>query len=533
MAIRRKTLANKGKNANRAAIYARISLDKQDGAGVARQTSECQKLARERGLDVVRTYSDNSKSAYKGKLRPEFQRVLEDAQAGIFDVLIVWATDRLYRALTDLESLVTALEQAGIQIETVKSGDIDLSTADGRLHARLLGSVAAHESEKKAERISARAEQRKYVERKMTPSKRPFGWAWVTPDPKNPNRPAPLARTGLKPHDVEAPLLAECYEQLVEQGASVSSLARWLSDQGMTGTQGGELNQARLSLILRQGRHAGLIDEVDHQTGKRGQVIGESADGQRIVSRELWEKAQTILRDPSRKRKPGRPSVSLLGPFGYCGVCGGPVRSGSNGAKDRPRFLTYDCRKARHVSRTRDKVDSFIIEEVGVYLANHAADFTEAAKPLPMKSAALAEFEALQARLETLAALMSDGRLDPADYALVAKETRAKQEALNVPIQSANVSPKVKTLLTSKEVATAWHELAASDPVQAREVLKTIGLAVWVFPSSYTHDPNDGNELPPSKVSYTFDPIFVENLGDPGRLDPAKAKAVSGKLIKP
>lgn len=528
MATKKKTAKSAG---TRAAIYARISLDKTGGTGVARQTADCQKLADERGLEVVRTYTDNSKSAYKGKLRPEFQRVLEDAQAGLFDVLIVWATDRLYRALTDLENIVSALEQAGIQIETVKSGDIDLSTADGRLHARLLGSVAAHESEKKAERISARAEQRKYVERKMTPSKRPFGWAWITPDPKNPNRPKPLARTGLKPHEVEAPLLAEAYRALVEDGASVSSLARWLTSEGMTGTQGGDLNQARLSVILRQARHAGLIDEVDHQTGKRGQVIGEASDAHKIVSRELWEQAQAILRDPSRKRKPGRPSVSLFGPFGVCGVCGGAVRSGSNGAKGQARYQTYDCRSSRHVSRSRKAVDAYLIEEVGNYLANHSQDFSEVTKPTAIKSTALAEYEALQARLESLAALMADGRLDPADYALVAKQTRDKQAALNVPTQSAAVPPKVRNLITSQQVAKAWEDLTAEDPTEAREVLKTLGFEMWVYPSSYTVDPDDGIELPACKVVYTFSPVFVDKLTDPGNLDPTKAKAISAKLV--
>ena len=173
-----------------------------------------------------------------------------------------------------------------------------------------------------------------------------------------------------------------------------------------------------------------------------------------------------------------------------------------------------------------------MIEEVGKYLAAHSDSFSEAAEPKPLKSTALAEFEALEARREALADLYSAGEVDPRDYVLSTKQIREKQAALHVPTETADVPPKVRNLTSSKEVAKAWEELAAEDPTEAREVLKVLGFEVWVYPTSYAVDPEDGIELPPTKVAYTFSPIFVDKLTDPVKLDKTKAKAVSARLVK-
>lgn len=48
----------------RAVIYARVSLDLRDGAGVERQELECRKLVQQRGYELVEVCIDNSLSAY-------------------------------------------------------------------------------------------------------------------------------------------------------------------------------------------------------------------------------------------------------------------------------------------------------------------------------------------------------------------------------------------------------------------------------------------------------------------------------------
>jgi site-specific DNA recombinase len=62
-----------------AAIYARISSDQVgEGLGVQRQTEDCRKLAADLGWQVGEEYVDNDFSAYSGKPRPAYLRMLAD-----------------------------------------------------------------------------------------------------------------------------------------------------------------------------------------------------------------------------------------------------------------------------------------------------------------------------------------------------------------------------------------------------------------------------------------------------------------------
>src|SRR5687767_2145132 len=123
----------------RTAVYARISLDRREGEGVARQLEQCRDLVESRGWEVTAEYVDNSVSAYQDRVRPQWVRLVKDLGAGGFDALVAVHPDRLYRRLPDLEGLIDTIEGQGVKVATVRAGDIDLSTASGRMTARILG----------------------------------------------------------------------------------------------------------------------------------------------------------------------------------------------------------------------------------------------------------------------------------------------------------------------------------------------------------------------------------------------------------
>ncbi len=122
-------------------IYARISQDRlKDGAGVERQVADCEALAARLGLRVRETIRDNDRSAYRiKKPRPGWDRVVELAEAGDIDGVVVWHTDRLYRHPMQLEQLAVAIEHTGLTIHTCTAGEVDLNTPSGRMAARMFG----------------------------------------------------------------------------------------------------------------------------------------------------------------------------------------------------------------------------------------------------------------------------------------------------------------------------------------------------------------------------------------------------------
>jgi site-specific DNA recombinase len=135
-----------------AGLYARISLDRAGaGLGVERQLEDCRALARTRGWDIAGQYADNDLSAYSGKRRPEFQRLLADVEAGTITGIVVWHVDRLTRQPRELEDIIRLADRLGLALATV-TGDIDLATPTGRMMARILGATARYESEQKSAR---------------------------------------------------------------------------------------------------------------------------------------------------------------------------------------------------------------------------------------------------------------------------------------------------------------------------------------------------------------------------------------------
>ncbi|MCW5749636.1 MAG: recombinase family protein, partial [Alphaproteobacteria bacterium] len=102
----------------RAAIYARYSSELQRQASIEDQLRLCkERLARE-GWTLVATYADRAMSGASA-LRPGYQKLLEDARHGAFDVLVAEAMDRLSRDQEDIAALYKRLRFSGVRIVTL------------------------------------------------------------------------------------------------------------------------------------------------------------------------------------------------------------------------------------------------------------------------------------------------------------------------------------------------------------------------------------------------------------------------------
>jgi site-specific DNA recombinase len=109
----------------RAAVYARFSTELQNDRSVEDQTTLCEDFALRTGLEVVGRYHDRARSGTTTHGRDGLHRLLHDARAGEFDVVVVEALDRLSRDTEDLAGLHKRLTFAGIQIVAVHDGLAD------------------------------------------------------------------------------------------------------------------------------------------------------------------------------------------------------------------------------------------------------------------------------------------------------------------------------------------------------------------------------------------------------------------------
>src|SRR5262245_47678674 len=136
----------------RAALYLRVSTDRQT---VENQRQALEQVARHRGWEIVATYSDKGISGMKGrKDRPEFERMLGDAQRGKFDVVMAFALDRIGRSLADLLHTIRHLEDCKVDLFIDKQM-LDTTTPQGKLLFAVTGAFAEFERDMIVQRVNA------------------------------------------------------------------------------------------------------------------------------------------------------------------------------------------------------------------------------------------------------------------------------------------------------------------------------------------------------------------------------------------
>src|SRR5689334_5418221 len=142
----------RGIMSKRAAIYVRVSTDKQT---VENQVRELRQIAELRGWQVVEQYSDTGISGSNGRDgRPGLDRMLKDASKRRFDVVMAWAIDRIGRSLLDLLGTIQTLEACGVD-RCLDQQAIDTTTPAGRLMFQVTGAFAEFERSMIRQRINA------------------------------------------------------------------------------------------------------------------------------------------------------------------------------------------------------------------------------------------------------------------------------------------------------------------------------------------------------------------------------------------
>ena len=137
-----------------AAIYAHISADVEGKSlGVQRQLEDCRELAADRGWPVGAEYVDNDVSAFSGKPRREYAKMLADLGSGARDAVVVYNLDRFHRRPVELEEFVALCERAEVSQVATVTADIDLGNDDGLFMARIFAAFAAKESGRQSQRV--------------------------------------------------------------------------------------------------------------------------------------------------------------------------------------------------------------------------------------------------------------------------------------------------------------------------------------------------------------------------------------------
>jgi site-specific DNA recombinase len=460
-----------------AAIYARISRDKEGaGLGVERQEADCRALAERLGWEVVAVYVDNDMSASSGKPRPQYQAMLDAVRAGQVRAVLAWHPDRLHRRMVELETFIHLLDSRGVEVRTVTAGDLDLSSATGRMNARIIGAVAQKEAEQTRDRVK-RAKDQMAIDGKFRGGMRPYGYE----------------ADGVTVREDEAAVIRTTTTAVLA-GRSLAAVARDMNEANLTTSTGKAWTYARLRDVLVRPRNAGLLGQGRHDRGEA--VIVGAAVWPAIVDEDTWRAVYTLLNDAARRKQDGNGTRWLGSGIYVCGLCGSPMRVapyGGTAARPHDRRHLYRCVVSAHLTISQRVTDDFVRAAVTEMVRDPRVVATMS-EPDP----ALDEFRgrrtALDASLVRFQTDYEDGHLTATEF------RKAKDRA------EAELAEVEARIVASVQRSTSSPIVGAFDPGRAfldapldvqRAVLRTV-LTVEVAPT-----PRRGMAWTPERLRLT------------------------------
>ena len=133
----------------RAALYSRVSTYDQNPQT---QILDLRQMAAQRGYEIVQEYSDKI-SGTKAK-RPGLDQMMIDARRGRFDVLLVWACDRIARSTRHFLEVLDDLSRLEVEFISFRE-NIDTAGPLGRAIIVIIGAIAELERSLIVERVRA------------------------------------------------------------------------------------------------------------------------------------------------------------------------------------------------------------------------------------------------------------------------------------------------------------------------------------------------------------------------------------------
>ena len=298
--------------ANRAAIYARVSDKSQDGedkTSISEQTGDMEAYCEGKGLTITARYQEVGRGW--SKKRPEFQRMLADARRGRFDTIVCWKSDRLSRGMYPAAALMEVVEAHQIRLEAVLDA-IDMKTFG------LMAAIGKIELDNFRERSTMG--KRGTAKQGRAPTGRlPYGYR-IGDD----GRPEVI--------EEQAEVVRRIFQMYVHEGMRAYSIAVRLTDEEIP-TQTGKLTwlQSRVHHILGNATYTGswVYGKYRHVSTEDGMKVYDQPRDTwieipvpQVIDDKTWERAQKLKKQRSIKAKRNTKVLYLLQHLLKCGECG-------------------------------------------------------------------------------------------------------------------------------------------------------------------------------------------------------------------
>lgn len=487
-----------------AGIYLRISDDKEGRElGVARQEEDCRRLADRLGVKVVGVYKDNdiSASTRTKKKRPDYRRLLRDAETGLIKVVLAYTSARITRRPRENEDLIDLGEHRGTIFQYVASPAFDLNTANGRMVARILAASDAGMAETTSELITRKKQQRA-ENGQFHGGARPYGYE----------------KDGKTPRLCEIKNVIEGVRR-IGGGQSQATVIRSFNDRGSRTADGHLWAVGNFKRTITKLRYVIFDDNDPERRGTREHSSGTyRAEWEGFVTRAEHELMMTQLNKAAQPWSHGlangrRYLLSGLLRCGGCQAsgepCGAPMFGQARKRQDGSRQRRYRCKGRDNYARVvgcgkvfRDAaaLDEFITEAV-----LYRFDSPDIARALTSKED-VAKVEELTKKLASFnlrrKQLAAEHALKPyEDYDIMRATIMQAIGETEKELSKLHVGSAKALIPESQPVRAAWENASME---WKRDVIKLVIERIIVHPGAPGSHVWNGHRFDPSRIEVTW-----------------------------
>lgn len=261
--------------------YSRKSSEAKErqALSISDQNAECDKAELRDKLNVTFKIEE-SKTAFKPRLRSEFDKMIALIESGQADAILVWHLNRLCRNPEEGGKIIQKLQDGVIKEIRTASGEVYTPESDHlilQIHFGMANQYSRNISNDVKRGLIHKCERGEY------PRPARVGYEGY----------GEIRKRLIRPHPFEAPVIKEIYELAVTAKYPLSYLVNFACEKGLRTKKGRKISKSHVYSILTDPLYHGYF-----------YYKGELYKGtyEPIISQRLFEAAQKALKDRSKPR---------------------------------------------------------------------------------------------------------------------------------------------------------------------------------------------------------------------------------------
>ncbi|HJA48218.1 MAG TPA: recombinase family protein [Candidatus Agathobaculum intestinipullorum] len=364
------------------ASYCRVSTDKADQANsfASQQRYFEEYVAGNPDWNLYEIYADEGISGTSTKKRSQFNRMIDDAYAGKFQLILTKEVSRFSRNIVDTLRYTRALKRIGVAVEFV-TDRINTMDSDGELRLSIMATIAQDESRKTSNRVVWG--QTRQMEKGVVFGRSMLGYDVIG------------GKLTIEPDGAE--IVRLIFQKYAVEQVGTAEIAHFLTREGYRTYRGSSTwKSSAIIKILKNEKYVGDLvqkktytpDYLTHEKRtNKGQVplIRIENHHDPIISREIWNAAQTRMQQ-NNKHNAGENGHSNRYVFSgriKCAVCGANFVGRMRILKDGTKVRRWSCGTAVNEGRAACGIGKLIRDDDAMHMLKTAI------KSLPLDTEAV------------------------------------------------------------------------------------------------------------------------------------------------